>query len=186
MLNMIKAIFIDRDGTINVDKGYVYKPEDFELIPGVIEALKKLTDRGILIYIVTNQSGIARGYYTEKQFDILTEHMLSVFERESIKIEKVLYCPHHVNGKIPKYTKSCLCRKPGTKLIEDVMAENKFNIDEVVLIGDKNSDIEAGGRLNMKTYLVKTGYGKDEEASTKANFVTENLKSAVEHILELV
>jgi len=182
---MIKAIFVDRDGTVNVDKGYVYKPEDFELIPGVIEALKKLTDQGILTYIVTNQSGIARGYYTEQQFDALTRYMLCVFEREAIKIEKVLYCPHHVNGTIPKYTKSCLCRKPGTKLIEKVMTENNFNIGEVVLVGDKNSDIEAGRRLNMKTYLVKTGYGKHEEASTKATFVTENLNSAVEHILKL-
>lgn len=106
-MSKIKAVFVDRDGTINIDKNYVYRIEDFELIPGSIEALKVLTQYGIKIYIITNQAGIAKGLYTEKQYHILTEYTLNVFKKEGIKIEKVLYCPHHPEGIVPEYTRNC-------------------------------------------------------------------------------
>ena len=102
---MIKAVFVDRDGTINVDKGYVYKSEDFELLPGAIEGLKLLAQYGIKVFIVTNQAGIAKGYYTEDQFKEITGYMLKLFQMEGITIEKTLYCPHHPEGIIPEYTK---------------------------------------------------------------------------------
>jgi D-glycero-D-manno-heptose 1,7-bisphosphate phosphatase len=91
----MKAVFLDRDGVINVDKGYVHRIEDFEFYPNVFKALKKLQDAGYKLFIVTNQSGIAVGYYTEEDFLKLTEFMLKEFEKEEIKIEKVYYCPHH-------------------------------------------------------------------------------------------
>lgn len=86
--------------------------------------------------------------------------MMNRFNNEGIKIEKVLYCPHHPNGIVPEYTKDCLCRKPNTELLKDVIEENNYQMDEIVLIGDKNTDIEAGKRLGIKTFLVETGYGQ--------------------------
>jgi D-glycero-D-manno-heptose 1,7-bisphosphate phosphatase len=184
-MDRIKAAFIDRDGTINEEKEYVNRIEDFELIPGSLEALKLLTQHKIKIYIITNQAGIAKGYFSEDQFHHLTEHMIHHFESGGIRIEKVLYCPHHPDGIVPEYTKDCLCRKPNNKLIQDTMVENSFKADEVVLIGDKNTDIEAGRRLGMKTYLVETGYGFEEKRTTQATFIRRDLKEAVLHILNL-
>ena len=181
----IKAVFIDRDGTINEEKEYVNRIEDFELIPGSLEALKLLTEHQIKVYIVTNQAGIAKGYFSEKQFHQLTEYMMDLFMDERVKIEKVLYCPHHPDGIVPEYSKDCLCRKPNTELIEEVIKENNFETDEIVLIGDKNSDIEAGRRLRIRTYLVETGYGGEEKNRTNATFVKKNLKDAVVHLLNL-
>ena len=181
----IKAVFIDRDGTINQEKEYVSRIEDFEFIPGSLEALKLLTQHQIKLYIVTNQAGIAKGYFTMEQFQHLTKHMINRFENEGIKIEKVLYCPHHPDGIVPEYSKDCLCRKPNTELIEGVIKENNFKTDEIALIGDKNSDIEAGRRLVIRTYLVETGYGGEEKNRTNATFVKKDLKDAVVHILNL-
>ncbi len=125
-MNRVKAVFLDRDGTINYERNYIHKIEDFELISGTLEALRLLTDNNIKIYIITNQAGIAKGYFTEEQFHDLTRHMLSRFEEKDCKIEKVLYCPHHQDGTIPEYTRKCQCRKPGTKLIEEVMEKENL------------------------------------------------------------
>ena len=184
-MSRIEAAFIDRDGTINEEKEYVNRIEDFELIPGSLEALKLLTEHQVKIYIITNQAGIAKGYFTLDQFHHLTHHMMNRFKNEGIKIEKVLVCPHHPDGIVPEYTKDCLCRKPNNKLIQDIMDENGFEADEVVLIGDKNTDVEAGKRLGLKTYLVETGYGAEEKRATKATFVKKDLKEAVLHMLNL-
>lgn len=183
-MGKVKAIFIDRDGTINVEKGYVHKVEDFELIPGSIEALRLLTQNRIKIYIITNQAGIARGYFTEEQFHRLTEYMLDLFEKEEIEIEDVLYCPHHPDGTIQEYSKHCLCRKPNTGLLEGVVRNNGIKVTEIALIGDKNSDIETGYKLGIATHLVLTGYGQEHQLNTKATHIHPDLLSAVEHILK--
>jgi D-glycero-D-manno-heptose 1,7-bisphosphate phosphatase len=182
-MGKIKEVFIDRDGTINVDKNYVYMVQDFELIPGSIEALKLLTEKGIKIYIITNQAGIAKGYYTEEDFHILTDYMLNNFQNNDIKVEKILYCPHHPEGIIPKYSISCNCRKPDIGLIDTIMKQEGFHASEVALIGDKNSDIEAGYKLGLVTYLVLTGYGREHQADTKADYIEKDLLNAVRHII---
>lgn len=181
----IKAVFIDRDGTINHEKQYINRIEDFELICGSLEALKLLTQHGIKTYIITNQAGIAKGFFTIEQFQRLTKYMINRFKNEGIKIEKVLYCPHHPDGIVPEYAKDCLCRKPNTKLLKDVIEENNYQMDEIVLIGDKNTAIEAGRRLGIKTFLVETGYGAEEKRTTNATFIKRDLKDAVVHILSL-
>jgi D-glycero-D-manno-heptose 1,7-bisphosphate phosphatase len=183
-IRRIKAVFIDRDGTINQEKEYISRVEDFELIPGSLEALKLLTQHKIKIYIVTNQAGIAKGYFTVEQFHHLTRYMVDIFEKEGISIEKVLYCPHHPNGIVPEFTRDCLCRKPNTKLLKDVIEENNYQMDEIVLIGDKNTDIEAGKRLGIKTFLIETGYGAEEKRTTNATFIKRDLKDAVIQIFK--
>jgi D-glycero-D-manno-heptose 1,7-bisphosphate phosphatase len=179
-----RAVFLDRDGTINVEKNYLYKIADFELIPGSLEALKLLSENNVLIYVVTNQAGIARGHYTERDFQIITDHMLEFFEKQCVNIEQVLYCPHHPEASVPEYKKNCNCRKPANGLIKSVVESMKLNVNELALIGDKNTDIEAGLSLGMKCYLVETGYGSTEKATTKATFIKPNLHEAVKHLLK--
>ncbi|MCY1719751.1 HAD family hydrolase [Prolixibacteraceae bacterium Z1-6] len=134
-----KGLFLDRDGTINVEKNYVYKIEDFQFQPGIFELIKQYQADNFLIFIVTNQSGIARKFYTERDFDILTSWMLDRFRKEGIKITKVYFCPH-----LPEINGECNCRKPSPGMI--IRAIEQFNISPVnsVLIGDKKRDILAG------------------------------------------
>jgi len=178
-----KAAFIDRDGTINVEKGYVHRIEDFEFLPGALDALRLFSEHNIALYVLTNQAGIAKGYYTEEQFQIITDHMLRVCESANIKIDKVLYCPHHPDGVVPGYAIPCKCRKPNTLLIEQVIAKNDYSIRDLVLIGDKKSDIDAGTALGMDTYLVLTGYGREQRSSTAPTQVAADLLAAARHIV---
>lgn len=180
-----KALFIDRDGTINWEKNYVHRVEDFEFLPGALEALRLLTNHGIAIYIITNQAGIAKGYFTEEHYRVLTDHMLRTCEDKGIAINKVLFCPHHPEGTVPEYAIPCLCRKPNTLLIEKEIAENGYRIDELALIGDKKSDIEAGARLCIDTYLVLTGYGKEHSISAAPTYVMTDILDAVRHIISV-
>lgn len=178
---MKPVVFIDRDGTINVEKNYVYRVSDFELIPESLEALQKLTQIGALIYVITNQAGIAKGHYSEEDFHVLNQYFLDLMESSSVKIEDILYCPHHPEGKVPQYTMACECRKPGTALIEKVF-ENHSS-EKAAIFGDRNTDILAGKKVGIASYLVLTGYGSQEKNSTKADFIEENLYSAVNHFL---
>lgn len=176
---MNKAIFLDRDGVINQEKDYVYKKEDFEFIGGVFEALKYFQERNYLLIIVTNQSGIARGYYTEADFLELNRWMLQQFEFQGIRIAKVYYSPYHPSYGTGKYKKDTFCRKPNPGMILQAREEFEINLAESILIGDKESDIEAGINAGIKTnILVRSGH-KINETSTKANLVIDSIKDAV-------
>jgi D-glycero-D-manno-heptose 1,7-bisphosphate phosphatase len=134
-----KALFLDRDGTINKEKNYVYKIEDFEFIEGIFELIRSYEQRGFLIIVITNQAGIARGFYTEAEYEELTRWMINKFREKGIRITKVYHCPHH-----PDYTGKCSCRKPEPGMILQAIDEFNINPEESVLIGDKKSDILAG------------------------------------------
>ena len=174
---MKKAIFLDRDGTINVEKDYIYKSEDLVFEEGTIEALKTFKNLGYILIVVSNQSGIARGYFTEEDLNIFNNNMNEILKKNGIEITEFYCCPHHPDG-IGEYKKVCECRKPNNKMIEDAI--KKYNIDreKSYMIGDKTSDIGAGIKSNLKTVLVKTGYGlKDMEKINKnETLVCENLK----------
>lgn len=145
-----KALFLDRDGVINVDKGYVYKIEDFIFIDKIFKITEHFQNQGYLIFIVTNQSGIARNYYTEEDFRVLSEWMVKEFSKRKIKIHKVYHCPHH-----PEFSSACDCRKPEPGMI--LKAAKEFNLDlaQSVLIGDKDTDIEAGTKAGIgENYLI--------------------------------
>ncbi|MBD3842389.1 MAG: D-glycero-beta-D-manno-heptose 1,7-bisphosphate 7-phosphatase [Campylobacterales bacterium] len=155
---MNKALFLDRDGVINKEKNYLYKKEDFEFIDGVFETCKYFQDRGYLIIIITNQAGIARGKYTEEDFEILTKWMIKEFNNKNIKISKVYHCPHH-----PDFSGECECRKPKSKMILDAQKEFDIDLENSILVGDKNSDIEAGINAGIhQNYLITTGYKIDK------------------------
>ena len=122
-----RVVFLDRDGTLNEDLGYVHTVETFEWMPGAREALKYFKNQGYLLIVLSNQSGIARGYFLEDNVRILhgyiQQHLVQTYH---VQIDAFYFCPHHPDGIIPEYSQKCLCRKPGTKLIEEVMAEKKF------------------------------------------------------------
>ncbi len=179
----MKAVFLDRDGVINVDKGYVHKIEDFEFYPNVFQALKKLQDAGFKLFIVTNQSGIAVGYYTEEDFLKLTNWMLDQFKKEGINIEKVYYCPHHEEGIVEKFSFKCDCRKPESGMIKQAILEYKIDPKQSFLIGDKESDIIAAHKEGIKAALVKTGHGMKYIENTTADFVGEDILDVVENFI---
>lgn len=150
---MQKALFIDRDGVINVDRGHVYSQEDFEFNDGIFDLCKGYSDSGYLILIITNQAGIAKGIFTEAEFIKLTEWMISRFQEKGILISKVYYCPHH-----PDFTGPCKCRKPQPGMLLNAIKEFDLDITECVLIGDMETDLEAGRRAgipeaNLQLYI---------------------------------
>lgn len=151
---MRKALFLDRDGVINVEKNYLHNIEDFEFIDGVFETCRYFQKKGYLIIIVTNQAGIAKGKYSEKDYQVLTHWMLGRFLKEGVEISAVYHCPHH-----PDFTGWCDCRKPASGMFEQ--AKDEFDIDMAssISVGDKESDIEAGISAGVgKNYLITTGH----------------------------
>ena len=174
---MKKAIFLDRDGTINVEKDYIYKSEDLVFEEGTIEALKTFKNLGYILIVISNQSGIARGYFTEEDLNIFNNNMNEILKKNGVEITEFYCCPHHPDG-IGEYKKVCECRKPNNKMIEDAIKKYNIAREKSYMIGDKTSDIRAGLKSNLKTVLVKTGYGlKDMEKIDKnETLVCENLK----------
>ncbi len=164
-----KAVFLDRDGVINVDKQYVSKIEDFEFKDGIFELLKYLQKLGYILIVVTNQSGIGRGYYTQEDFEVLTEWKIKELKNRGITIRDVFFCPH-----APEL--SCDCRKPNAKMLLD--AKEKFDIDlkSSWMIGDKKSDIEAGKNAGVGKTIFVSGYEPETEkidADFKVNEIIE-------------
>lgn len=138
------ALFLDRDGVINIDRGYVYRIEDFEFIEGIFDLCRIARELGYLIIVVTNQAGIGRGYYTEQDFLKLTDWMCDVFKRNGAVIDGVFHCPYHPRHGVGQYKKESADRKPAPGMI--LQAVKKFDVDvtQSVLVGDKASDVEAG------------------------------------------
>ena len=169
---MEKVIFLDRDGTLNVEVNYLHRKEDLVLLPGVPEALKAFKDQGYKLVVITNQAGVARGYYTEEDVKELHRYMNELLAGQGAGIDAFYYCPHHPEHGIGKYKIPCHCRKPVTGMFE--MAEQDFEVDKASswMIGDKLIDIEAGRNYGVRTVLVGTGYGAGvhDEQKKKGDF----------------
>jgi len=165
---MTKALFLDRDGTINIDRDYVYKIEDFEFIDGIFDFCNAAQSKGYEIIVITNQSGIARGYYGHADFDILNNHMKEQFQKAGVKITDVFYCPH-----LDKNHKD---RKPNPGMF--ISAQEKYNIDmsNSISVGDKERDIEAALNAGVKTNYLFTD---KETTDTKATRVVKNYKELI-------
>ncbi len=140
---MNRAVFCDRDGVINVDHGYVHRWDEFDIFSGVPEALSALRQAGWLLVLVTNQSGIARGYYNESDFQVLTDQMQSYLAGFGAQFDAVYFCPHHPQAKVAVYTRLCRCRKPAPGLFEQAKTELNLHMSQSVCIGDNVSDIQA-------------------------------------------
>lgn len=156
-----KAVFLDRDGVINIEKDYLYKIEDFEFIDGVFDALKYLQNKGFILFIITNQSGIGRGYYTKDDFLALTKWMIEKLQDKNIKIEMVEFCPHLPDG-------DCDCRKPKIGMIKNINKKYEIDFENSWMIGDKQSDIECAKNAGIKnTIQVKSGHQFETSIASK-------------------
>lgn len=156
---MDKVIFLDRDGTINEEVNYLYKPEDLKIFPGVAKAIRALGDMGFKIVVVTNQAGVARGYYTCEDVERLHEYLNNCLKADGAWIDRFFYCPHHPVYGIGDYKKECSCRKPGTGMFEMAGKEYEIDKEHSYMIGDKLLDVEAGKQFGIHGILVGTGYG---------------------------
>lgn len=179
-----RAVFLDRDGTINEEMGYINDISRFIIFEFVTEAIKVLNNAGYLVIVVTNQSGVARGYFTEALVQKVHQHLQETVESASARIDRIYYCPHHpIEGK-GKYKKVCSCRKPGTGMIS--MAQKEFNIDltKSYMIGDRYKDVLFAKTAGLCPIMVKTGYGLGElehqrtSWKTQPHFIAQNLLEA--------
>ena len=157
---MNKAIFLDRDGTINVEKNYLYRIQDFEFLPGVIDALKEIQRAGFLIIVVTNQSGIARGYYTEQDFKRLNDWMVTTLKNEGVTINDVYFCPHLADAEVEAYRKDCDCRKPKLGMYMQAVSDHNIDLSQSYAIGDKIRDCVICKTTKCKGYLI----GRNEKS----------------------
>ena len=180
MTNKKIAIFLDRDGVINKEIGYLSNPDDLEIIKSSIEALKILKQNGYLLIVITNQAGIARGYYSVETLNKIHNKMKQLLKKYNIILDEIFYCPHH-----PDFTGPCECRKPRPGMI--LKAKDKYNIDlhNSYMIGDTLNDIEAGINAECKTVLVLTGYGRKEREKIdkiKPDFIYKSLLEFAKNI----
>ena len=178
-----KALILDRDGTLIEDKNYSYKIEDLELLPGVIEGLK-IHQEEFIFFIVTNQSGIGRGYYTEADFHKYNNHLIQLLKNEAIEIIKTYFCPH-------LREENCDCRKPKTKFIEEIINEFDVNIKESWMFGDHPSDIQFGTNAGCRTVFLTTGHGEKhidelESLKIKPTVISNDFLSAVKELLHFL
>jgi D-glycero-D-manno-heptose 1,7-bisphosphate phosphatase len=161
-----KALFLDRDGVINIDSGYVYKIEDFIFVDGIFNLLKIYQDSGYKLIIVTNQSGIGRGYYKESEYRTLTEFMINEFLKRDIKIEAVYHCPHSPGEK-------CSCRKPRTGMFMAAKKDHKLDMKNSIMIGDKDSDMIAAKSAKVGSRILVS----KSESCGEATKVVNDIKS---------
>lgn len=150
-----RAVFLDRDGVINLDAGYVGRWSDFQFLPGAVEGLKKFQDAGYALVIVTNQSGLARGYFDEKDYLYLNAQMTAVLRAQGVELDGIYHCPHHPEGVVGKWAVACGCRKPLPGLIIQAATELGICLSDSILIGDRLSDIQAARAAKMQAaYLI--------------------------------
>lgn len=175
---MNKAVFLDRDGVINVDYGYVHEIEHFKFIPGAKKALRKLSATDYKVIVITDQSGIGRGYYTEEDAKKVNNYMINELSKEGATVSGIYYCPHAPEA-------NCRCRKPKIFLLQK--AKRDFNIDlsKSYFIGDKTKDIQTGINAGCKTIIVMTGKaGADKEFDSQPDFTARDLLDAVDYIIQ--
>lgn len=166
----MKFLIIDRDGVLVSDKVYVHKIEDLEILPGVIEGLKKFQNAGFRFVVVTNQAGLAKKVFANADLDRFQDKLLKRLKIKGVKIEKIYHCPHH-----PEVTGNCECRKPNVGLVRLAEKEFGFDASSAIFIGDKDSDIQLGKNCGGLTILLKNN---QYPSSIKADFEAENLDSA--------
>ena len=176
-----KVVLLDRDGTINVDSGYVHKIEDWKFVDGSVEALKKLQKNGFILTVVTNQSGIGHGLYGKADMEKLHQHMLSELEQSGVVVAAIAFCPHHREA-------GCGCRKPDTGMVRQIEEKiDSIDFQESWTIGDKIADVEFGQRLGTRTVLIRSKYWDEEalqESGLAPNHIVESLFEAAEIIIK--
>lgn len=179
-----RAIFLDRDGTLNVEVNYLHRIEDLELVPGAAEAVRSLSQAGFLVIVVTNQAGIARGYYDEAALHALHAEIQRRLAAEGAHIDAFYFCPHH-----PEFGGVCECRKPAPGMLRQAAQAHNIDPARSWLIGDTSGDIGAGRAVGCRTILVRSGYGAQAEAALGSGIapqpeaIVEDLRAAAAYVL---
>ena len=184
-----RAIFLDRDGTISEEVGFVDRLDRFHLLPRAAAAIRRINDSGFLAILVTNQSGVARGLFDEALVDAIHERLARWLAAEGARLDAIYACPHHPSEGKPPYRADCDCRKPRPGLLARAAREHDVDLSSSYMIGDKASDIETARNAGAQGILVRTGYGEGElrdripQSSAQPAFVADDLHGAVEWIL---
>lgn len=177
---MRRAVFLDRDGTINIDVGYLSDPGELVFIRGAKEGVRLLKDSGFSVFIVTNQSGVGRRYFSLKKLNAVNDRLLSEFVKGGINIDGIFFCPHHPREK-------CRCRKPKPKMVNDIARQHDINLEKSYFVGDKLIDVQTGKNAGCKTVLINSGTNphiEDEEDWTQPDFIAKDLYSAAKWVIK--
>ncbi len=187
---MNKAVFLDRDGTVNEEVGYLRDLEKLALIPGAASAIRRLNEAGFTVVLVTNQSGVARGYFPETLVHEAHVRLESMLKQDGARIDAVYYCPHHPTAGNSHYTRDCDCRKPRTGLLDRAVKDLGIDIAHSYMVGDKWSDVELGQRAGTSAVLVQSGFSHDDPGNKRPahvkdpDFVARTLSEAADWIIE--
>jgi D-glycero-D-manno-heptose 1,7-bisphosphate phosphatase len=168
---MIRAVFLDRDGTVNEEVGYLTDLSKLRLIPGAGAAIKRLNHAGYKVILVTNQSGVARGYFPESLVHEAHACLTNMLREEGAVLDGIYYCPHHPTAGNSNYTMACDCRKPGTGLIDQATRDFDIDINRSFMVGDKWSDVELAQRAGVHAILVTSGFAPDDPGNKKPDHV---------------
>jgi D-glycero-D-manno-heptose 1,7-bisphosphate phosphatase len=172
-----RAVLLDRDGTINVETHYLSRPEQLELLPGAADGLRMMRDLGLALIVVTNQSGIGRGYFTEDDLRDVHARFKDILAGEGVTLDGIYHCPHGADER-------CVCRKPGRGLVDQALADIAFDPARSFMIGDKRADLDLGRAVGAESVLVRTGYGSgvESEGGHGAAFIADSLTQAAAFI----
>jgi D-glycero-D-manno-heptose 1,7-bisphosphate phosphatase len=177
---MKRAVFLDRDGTINREVDFLSDPSEVELLPGASEAIARLNNGTWLVIVVTNQSGVGRGYFSKETVDSVHHKLQVLLTKDNARLDAVYYCPHHPDD-------GCKCRKPALGMLQQAVVDYDIDLQRSFVIGDKLSDVEMGKHAGCRSVLVLTGYGekaKNEAKVKGVDFIAQDLPAAVNWILE--
>lgn len=182
------AVFLDRDGTINQEVGYIRQLEKLVLIPGAAEAIRGLNQMGVPVVLVTNQSGVARGYYPESWMAQLHGRLCELLAAEGAHLDGVYYCPHLPEGKVPEYSYDCTCRKPEPGMLKQAAFDLSLDLSRSFMIGDKATDVDVGRRVGCRTILLRSGYGEqvlrgEYQYRPEPDYIFESLLESFQQVL---
>ena len=185
-----RAVFLDRDGTIIREVGYVDEPSKVELLPRSAGAIRSLNQAGFQVVVVTNQSGVARGYFNEEMVSKVHQRLMELLQKEGAHLDRIYYCPHHPEEGNSPYRKDCSCRKPKPGMLLEASRELNLDLSRSFMVSDKYSDLQMAHQLEVKGILVLTGYGEGElsqvfqRGNPPPDYVAEDLEDAAQWIIK--
>lgn len=172
------AVFLDRDGVLTEENGYIDSVENLRLFPYAAECIRQIHNKGYYAIVITNQSGVARGLFTEEKLQEMNGYLM-----EQTNVDAIFYCPHHPDGIVEKYRKECCCRKPGTGMFAMACGEYAINMQRSYMVGDRAGDILAGQQAGVRTILVESGYGtKGLEADVTPDETMRDLRDVAKYL----